>query len=125
MHDVSWFRRFLRPGLGLAALVWSLALLGDWLHPVVVRHVICLEHGDLLDAPEPVEHAHDTTVDNDPGGDHDPCEVDGSPPVEPHRYATKLRWAALGAAQPEGHAAPAHSPLSVLSSAPKTSPPRG
>ncbi len=114
----------MRLGLGLAALTWCLAIVSDAVHPVVVRHVICMEHGELLDAPEPVAHGHDTAVSEAPGGAHDPCEVDGSSPVVPRGWAPPRAWIALAPEVGPGHAEAAHPPLAALASAPKTSPPR-
>ncbi len=110
--------------MALAALAWCVSLLGDLVHPVLVRHVICMEHGEVLDAPEVVAHAHETAIDRDPGGAHDPCSADGSPPVVLAAAAFVATWTPLVGLDLGGSAHDAHSPLGVLVTAPKTSPPR-
>ncbi len=110
--------------MALAALAWCVSLLGDLVHPVLVRHVICMEHGEVLDAPEVVDHAHDTAIDRDPGGAHDPCAAAGAPPVVLLAAAHVATSTPLLTLDLPGVAHDAHPSLGVLVTAPKTSPPR-
>lgn len=110
--------------MALAALAWCVSLLGDLVHPVIARHVICMEHGEVLDAPEALSQAAEASLDRDPGGAHDPCVLDGSPPVVLLSALHVATWTPLRAEEPPGEAHDAHSPLGVLVTAPKTSPPR-
>ncbi len=60
-------KRFHTPSARLALLVgvcaWIVSLLGSQVHETLVQHVICAEHGEV------VEVAHDTTSDTAPDSD--------------------------------------------------------
>jgi hypothetical protein len=126
--------------LTILVVAWA-PLLGT-LHQALVRHVIC-EHGDLIEPDElgtrPARHANETTAPHQSDADSGPSVASGTgASLHEHSHcsvgtlarsvATMATSSGTGALMAEGRAVSlaardANPVRSVLSGAPKTSPP--
>ena len=137
--------RLARRSMAVLAAVCVTLLLGSQalgtFHHVMVRHVVCSEHGELIhegassalvhiDAPShrPEGASSDAAVasgeSSEHGADHHHCDA-VSTPYQPGRAGANIpdgTWILLDA--PDGGARSAHSSIAQLALAPKASPPR-
>lgn len=76
-------RPALRVLAGIVAALLLATTLGQIAHFLLVRHVVCAEHGELLEAPSPALRGHDghperagnAAGEPEPALEHDHCQV--------------------------------------------------